>query len=464
MAELDLELWGNFLPQETTIDIMNIAINDLNVPPSYPITLKHYEALWGDSEVAQLNNNWGGVTWNPNWSDPHVRESGVTVTRGTSRPAIEGGHYVKFQSVEDYFIDWAWLMSADGAGIYNVQDSETFDECVHGMFRVGGATYDYATMNVEGSQQRYELYLAQMQARRNAINQANNNLLDRLDNGEFDHLVNGNGNGGGGNGQLINQIIQIINNGRDDIESEINMDDLKDIFNPPLFKVSEQFFRNHYFKATKTYDNLLKINPNQEFDHIEFSLNIDEVFDSIIQQIRNLDDGNGNGGTPSSDPVFPVDFTREGINFWKKSNYSLGQLQYQMCYGWTREGGNRFHAGYDIGGGGRTHPIYAVEDGTVVDARYQDLSGYLIIIEHDNDEYYSLYQHLQENSTLVSIGETVSKGQEIASMGGSGGNYDIHLHFELSPTGEFWTEQGTVDPESYLGVVADNTTELQNPV
>ena len=172
---------GHTLPADITQQLTDHANNTLNVPPSYLITLLHYEGLWGGSSVARQNNNWGGMTWNSSWSSPHTRASGVVVTRGTPRPANEGGYYIRYQTVQDFLTDWTHLIRRGGN--YKVADSATFAEAVHGMFRVGGAQYDYATMNVDTSQERYELYLTSMNARRSAINNANNNALDDLDEG-----------------------------------------------------------------------------------------------------------------------------------------------------------------------------------------------------------------------------------------------------------------------------------------
>ena len=172
---------GHTLPADITQQLTDHAINNLNVPPSYLITLLHYEGLWGGSSVAQQNNNWGGMTWNSSWSSPHTRASGVIVSRGSSRPANEGGYYIRYQTVQDFLTDWTHLIRRGGS--YKVADSPTFAEAVKGMFRVGGAQYDYATMNVDTSQERYELYLISMNARRSAINNANNNALDNLDEG-----------------------------------------------------------------------------------------------------------------------------------------------------------------------------------------------------------------------------------------------------------------------------------------
>ncbi len=68
------------------------------------------------------------------------------------------------------------------------------------------------------------------------------------------------------------------------------------------------------------------------------------------------------------------------------------------------------------------------------------------------------------DSMLVSIGDKVTSGQQIGVMGNSGGDYAIHLHFELSPYGNFHSGGNTIDPESYLKITNDNTTSLPNPV
>ena len=171
---IDLVYNGVTLPENLVATLVKKA-GELNVPPSFLITLLHLESMWGTSNVGRADNNWGGMTWTgkPN------RPSGVVVERGSSRPAHEGGHYMRYKSVDDFVEDWTYLFRRDH--YYKVADSPTFDEAVKGMFRAGGAQYDYATMNVDSTQQRFAMYLERMKGRRNAINQANNGELDRLD-------------------------------------------------------------------------------------------------------------------------------------------------------------------------------------------------------------------------------------------------------------------------------------------
>ena len=62
------------------------------------------------------------------------------------------------------------------------------------------------------------------------------------------------------------------------------------------------------------------------------------------------------------------------------------------------------------------------------------------------------------------MGTTVTKGQEIGTMGTTGSSTGIHLHFQIatSPTG-FHTEDGTIDPEIYLDMDFGGGTGPETP-
>lgn len=166
---------------DDTLELLIKEAERLGVPPSYLIVKLHFEGLWGTSAVAKADNNLSGMTYPNTHMNAFTRPSGVQVTRGTKRPANEGGYYMHYSSLDDFFKDWLYLIRRGGS--YNIADSGSFDQAVKGMFRHGGAKYDYATMNLPDSQskQRYEAYLKGMKARRQAINQANNGKLDNLD-------------------------------------------------------------------------------------------------------------------------------------------------------------------------------------------------------------------------------------------------------------------------------------------
>ncbi len=93
----------------------------------------------------------------------------------------------------------------------------------------------------------------------------------------------------------------------------------------------------------------------------------------------------------------------------------------------------KHHDGLDITGTGEGSPIYAAGSGTVIQAGWggQALSeaGVNVIIQHDND-IYTLYAHMR--STSVRVGQTVTKGQVIGTMGHTGYAFGTHLHFSAS--------------------------------
>lgn len=104
-------------------------------------------------------------------------------------------------------------------------------------------------------------------------------------------------------------------------------------------------------------------------------------------------------------------------------------------------GTRRLHAGIDIGGGG---PIVAAQSGTVVRAQYHSGWGYYVKINHGNG-LQTLYAHMQPN-LRVSVGQHVSQGQQIGTMGTTGTSTGVHLHFEVYKNGR------TVNPAPYLGL------------
>ena len=98
-------------------------------------------------------------------------------------------------------------------------------------------------------------------------------------------------------------------------------------------------------------------------------------------------------------------------------------------YNWGRIHGRN---GVDIANSCGT-PIYASADGSVVtaDARPKAWNGgfgnYIKLTHTNNTE--TLYAHL--NKLLVTIGESVSRGQLIAIIGTTGRSTGCHLHFEV---------------------------------
>src|SRR5687768_447470 len=79
-------------------------------------------------------------------------------------------------------------------------------------------------------------------------------------------------------------------------------------------------------------------------------------------------------------------------------------------------------------------PIYAAENGTVVDAR-SGVGGFgcWIVIDHlvNGKKVSTVYGHMFPNGLLVRRGQKVVRGQKIALVGNNGDTTGAHLHFEV---------------------------------
>ncbi|WP_294852466.1 peptidoglycan DD-metalloendopeptidase family protein [uncultured Oscillibacter sp.] len=89
------------------------------------------------------------------------------------------------------------------------------------------------------------------------------------------------------------------------------------------------------------------------------------------------------------------------------------------------------HKGIDIANR-RGTAIYAADGGTVSYAGWMSGYGYLVQINHGNG-YVTYYGH--NSSLVVSVGQHVYKGQQIARMGSTGNSTGNHCHFEVRYNG-----------------------------
>ena len=107
-------------------------------------------------------------------------------------------------------------------------------------------------------------------------------------------------------------------------------------------------------------------------------------------------------------------------------------------YGWRW---GRMHKGIDVAGPVGT-PIVASATGVVSYSGYNDGGfGYLVEIDHADG---SMTRYAHNNRILVSSGQQVAQGQQVAEMGSTGFSTGPHLHFEIH------SPQGTVNPMAYL--------------
>lgn len=94
--------------------------------------------------------------------------------------------------------------------------------------------------------------------------------------------------------------------------------------------------------------------------------------------------------------------------------------------------GERRHKGIDIAAPAGT-PVQAVAAGKVIFSGRAGGYGNLVAIDHGNG-FTTRYAHNQ--ALLVSVGEMVTVGQEIAQVGSTGRSTGPHLHFEVLREGQ----------------------------
>ena len=133
----------------------------------------------------------------------------------------------------------------------------------------------------------------------------------------------------------------------------------------------------------------------------------------------------------------------QGQLLWPCPNYvrisSTYGYRYLSLYGYTR-----LHAGIDMAAPAGV-PILAAESGTVTISTYGSGYGNWIMINHGNGMS-TVYGHGLNGSRLVNVGDKVTRGQQIMSVGSTGNSTGNHLHFEVRINGS------AVNPAPYIGL------------
>lgn len=147
---------------------------------------------------------------------------------------------------------------------------------------------------------------------------------------------------------------------------------------------------------------------------------MDSIFDNI------------NGGSNVDGSV------SQGQNFKKPTSGYISSAYGPRKHPVT--GAQGFHTGVDFAAPKNT-PIVASKSGTVVTSTFHYSYGNYIIVDHGGGVQ-TLYAHA--NKLLVSKGQQVSQGQQIALVGTTGSSTGDHLHFEVRINGKH------TNPMNYL--------------
>ncbi len=126
-----------------------------------------------------------------------------------------------------------------------------------------------------------------------------------------------------------------------------------------------------------------------------------------------------------------------------------GTYSLSAAFGATGSWSN-YHTGQDFSAATGT-PVYAVVSGTVVSGNVGSWAGNYVAIQAA-DGSSTLYAHL--DSTTVNVGDTVTAGQQIGTVGNTGRSFGSHLHFEYYPAGVTPGDvYSATDPMAYLNAL-----------
>ena len=193
-------------------------------------------------------------------------------------------------------------------------------------------------------------------------------------------------------------------------------------------------FSTKYEDDSKMYRGTTKVTKPGQYGYKDVTYRItktngNEVVREIVDEVlaQEPEDqvvARGTMALPKAPMVSSVPNSGTGRFLWPVS----GGGRITSHYG-NRRGG--FHRGVDIASATGT-PVLAADSGTVVSSGWQGGYGNLVTIDHGNG-FVTKYAH--NSALLVSAGQKVQKGQQIARIGSTGNSTGPHLHFEIIRNG-----------------------------
>lgn len=165
-------------------------------------------------------------------------------------------------------------------------------------------------------------------------------------------------------------------------------------------------------------------------DLVSYNKQLQQELDSIFDEINNGNNGGGNngGGGNSGGNEIPGDPSSETF---LRPGYGVVTDEYgPRINPVTGESG--FHTGVDLGDPYGA-PVAASKSGVVAYSGWISGYGETVIIDHGNGVQ-TLYGH--NSQRLVSVGQTVARGETIAYVGSTGMSTGPHIHWEIRINGQ----------------------------
>ena len=155
------------------------------------------------------------------------------------------------------------------------------------------------------------------------------------------------------------------------------------------------------------------------------------LYDHISEHQKQLD------GYPSILPVKLQQEDGEKQVYWYSSQF--GSRTHPL----TKK--REFHQGLDI----KTRsgvPVIAAADGKIVKVKRNNYLGKTIEIDHEGDQFKTLYAHLKDYTDGLKVRQKVTRGQIIGYVGNTGRSTGAHLHYGVYDMGN----KRWVNPIKYI--------------
>lgn len=157
---------------------------------------------------------------------------------------------------------------------------------------------------------------------------------------------------------------------------------------------------------------------SDEFILTDFS---EELFDAEVLGEGGKDEKINNGNVNYSFEKYKLNYKIYNPVINARVSSEFGEREHPIS------GDTGIHKGIDLALN-KGEPIYAIYDGEVVEAGYDQWNGNYIKIKHDNN-IMSVYCHCEK--LFVKKGEVIRGGEKIATVGSTGQSTGPHLHFEI---------------------------------